>query len=288
MTITQGIPNADTAMHQPAQPGVDLRWPASAIWRPGEPVVRKIGIGDLKESLAKGFDDFMAVPSHVMFLCVFYPIVGLILFRVAFGYHLLPMVFPLLAGFALIGPVAAVGLYELSRRREQGLDVSVSQLFDVHRSPSIGAIVRLGLVLLAIFVAWMMTARALYEQVFDGVLPVSVGDFAEQVLTTPAGRELIVTGNAIGFVFALVVLAISVVSFPMLVDRNVGVGTAVRTSVRAALENPVTMAVWGLLVASLLFVGALPFFFGLAVVFPVLGHATWHLYRKVVSANEVI
>lgn len=288
MTITQGVPNADTALHPLPRPGVDLRWPASAIWRHGEPVVRKIRIGDLKDALAKGFEDFMAVPSHVVFLSVFYPIVGLILFRVAFGYHLLPLVFPLLAGFALIGPVAAVGLYELSRRREQGLDVSVGQLFEVHRSPSIGAIVRLGLVLLAIFVAWMMTAQALYAQIFDGALPASVEDFAHQVLTTPAGRELIVTGNAIGFVFALVVLAISVVSFPMLVDRNVSVATAVRTSVRVVLENPVTMVAWGLLVASLLLVGALPFFFGLAVVFPVLGHATWHLYRKVVSANEVI
>lgn len=285
MASTQGIPNAHISTHQP---GVDLRWPASAIWRSGEPAVRKIGVGDLKDALAKGFDDFMAVPTHVLFLCVFYPIVGLILFRVAFGYHLLPMMFPLLAGLALIGPVAAIGLYELSRRREQGLEVSASQLFEVYRSPSIGAIVRLGLVLFAIFVAWMMTARALYMQTFDGAVPASVADFAHQISTTPAGRELILTGNAVGFVFALVTLVISVVSFPMLVDRNVDVATAVRTSVRAVLENPVTMAAWGLLVALLLLLGALPFFFGLAVVFPVLGHATWHLYRKVVSADEVI
>ncbi len=285
MATTQGIPNARVSMHQP---GVDLRWPASAIWRSGEPAVRKIGIGDLKDALAKGFDDFMAVPTHVLFLCVFYPIVGLILFRVAFGYHLLPMMFPLLAGLALIGPVAAIGLYELSRRRAQGLEVSASQLFEVYRSPSIGAIVRLGLVLFAIFVAWMMTARTLYMQIFDGALPTSVADFTHQISTTPAGRELILTGNAVGFVFALVTLVISVVSFPMLVDRNVGVATAVRTSVRAVLENPFTMAAWGLVVAVLLLLGALPFFFGLAVVFPVLGHATWHLYRKVVSPDEVI
>lgn len=285
MASTQGIPNAHISTHQP---GVDLRWPASAIWRSGEPAVRKIGIGDLKDALAKGFDDFMAVPTHVLFLCVFYPIVGLILFRVAFGYHLLPMMFPLLAGLALIGPVAAIGLYELSRRREQGLEVSASQLFEVYRSPSIGAIVRLGLVLFAIFVAWMMTARALYMQTFDGALPASVADFTHQIFTTPAGRELILTGNAVGFVFALVTLVVSVVSFPMLVDRSVGVATAVRTSVRAVLENPITMAAWGLVVAVLLLLGAFPFFFGLAVVFPVLGHATWHLYRKVVSADEVI
>jgi uncharacterized membrane protein len=285
MMTNQGVSNLRANPHQP---GVDLRWPASAIWRRGEPVILKIGIGDLRDALAKGFADFMAVPSHVVFLCVFYPIVGLILFRISFGYHLLPLLFPLLAGLALIGPVAAVGFYELSRRREQGLDVSVMHLFEVYRSASMGGIVRLGLVLFAIFVAWMMTARALYTQIFDGALPASLGDFVQQVLTTPAGRELTIAGNTIGFLFALVVLVISVVSFPMLVDRNVSVATAVRTSVRAVLENPITMAVWGLVVALLLLAGALPFFFGLAVVFPVLGHATWHLYRKVVSADEVI
>lgn len=288
MTITHGVSNANTAVHSLPQPGVDLRWPASAIWRPGEPAVRKIGLSDLRDVLAKGIDDFMAVPSHVLFLCAFYPIVGLILFRVAFGYHLLPLVFPLLAGFALIGPVVAVGLYELSRRREQGQEVSVSQMLEVLHLPSIGAIVRLGLVLLAILVTWMLTARALYAQIFDGALPASVGDFVQQVTTTPAGRELIVTGNALGFLFALVALVISVVSFPMLVDRNVGVATAVRTSVRAVLENPIPMAAWGLTVAALLLLGALPFFFGLAIVFPVLGHATWHLYRKVVDPDAVI
>jgi uncharacterized membrane protein len=288
MTTSHGVSSANTAIHQLPRAGVDLRWPASAIWRPGEPAIRKIGLHDLKDALAKGIGDFMAVPTHVPFLCVFYPIVGLILFRVAFGYHLLPLVYPLLAGLALIGPVVAVGLYELSRRREQGREVSVGQLLEVHRSPSIGAIVRLGLVLLAIFVLWMTVARALYAQIFDGAVPASVAHFVEQVTTTAAGRELIVTGNAVGFLFALVVLAISVVSFPMLVDRDVGVATAVRTSIRAVIENPLPMAAWGLLVAGLLLIGALPFFFGLAVVFPILGHATWHLYRKVVDPDAVI
>jgi uncharacterized membrane protein len=266
---------------------VDLRWPSSAIWRPGEPAVRKIGLADLEDALAKGIQDFAAAPSHALFLAIIYPIVGLILFRVIFGYHLLPLVYPLLGGLVLLGPVAAVGLYEISRRREQGLDVSVWNIIDVYKSHSIGAILRLGLVLLALFAAWMATAHELYIQSFAGVLPTSVSDFFHQ-LSTPAGRQVIVAGNLIGFFFAVVALAISVVSFPMLVDRPVTVGTAIRTSVRSVMENPVTMAAWGLLVAFLLIVGALPFFFGLAVVFPVLGHATWHLYRKVVSADAVI
>jgi uncharacterized membrane protein len=143
-------------------------------------------------------------------------------------------------------------------------------------------------VLLAIFVAWLIAAQTMYAQIMGGAEPASLGEFARQILTTPAGREMIVVGNTVGFVFALLVLVISVISFPMLVDRDVSAGTAVRTSVRAVGANPLTMAMWGLFVALALVVGSLPFFFGLAVVFPVLGHATWHLYRRTVSTDEVI
>jgi uncharacterized membrane protein len=272
-----------TRVESRAQPGVDLRWPASAIWRPGEPTVHTIGLADLRDALHKGIEDFKAVPSHAVFLCIIYPVIGLILFRLSFGYDVLPLVFPLIAGFSLIGPFAAVGLYELSRRREEGLDASAWHALDVLRSPSIGAIVRLGFVLMAIFFAWLGAAQLIYTQIFGGAVPASLEEFARQVLTTPAGRQLIIVGNGVGFLFALVVLVISVVSFPMLVDRNVGAATAVRTSVRAVAENPMTMAMWGLVVAGALVLGALPFFFGLAIVFPVLGHSTWHLYRKVVG-----
>jgi len=116
-----------------------------------------------------------------------------------------------------------------------------------------------------------------------GLMFVSAIERDGVILTTPAGRQLIIVGNSVGFLFALVVLVTGVVSFPMLVDRNVSAATAVRTSVRAVLENPTTMAMWGLFVAGALILGALPLFFGLAIVFPVLGHATWHLYRKVVG-----
>ena len=156
------------------------------------------------------------------------------------------------------------------------------------RSPSIGAIIRLGLVLLAIFVAWLIAAQTMYAQIMGGAEPASLGEFARQTLATPAGHQLIVVGNTVGFAFALLVLVISVVSFPMLIDRDVSAGTAVRTSVRAVAANPLTMATWGLFVALALVVGSLPLFFGLAVVFPVLGHATWHLYRRTVSVDEVI
>jgi uncharacterized membrane protein len=281
--------NADTnAYLSRGYPGMDLRWPASAIWRPGEPTVSRIGLADLRDAVAKGIDDFKAIPSHAIFLIIIYPIVGLILFRLTFGYDMLPLIFPLIAGFALIGPVASLGLYELSRRREKGLDASAWHALDVLRSPSIGAIARLGLLLLVIFFTWLVVAQAMYVGIFGNWVPASLEEFAHRVLATPAGWHLIIVGNGSGFLFAVLVLVISVVSFPMLVDRNVGAATAVRTSVRAVLANPMTMAMWGLFVAAALVIGSLPLLFGLAIVLPILGHSTWHLYRKVVSADEVI
>jgi uncharacterized membrane protein len=258
---------------------------------PGDSPVRldilKIGLADLKDALMRGLDDFAAMPSHMIFLGLLYPIVGFVLFRLAFGYDVLPLLYPLATGFALVGPLAAVGLYELSRRREQGRDTHWTHIFDVRHSPSVGAIVALSVLLLLIFLAWLETARAIYQSLF-GVYaaPDSITKFAKEVLTTDAGWKLILIGNAAGFLFAVVVLVISVVSFPLLLDRDVGAAVALWTSVRAVAANPFTMAVWGLIVAVSLAIGSLPFFFGLAIVVPILGHSTWHLYRKVVRSSE--
>jgi uncharacterized membrane protein len=246
------------------------------------PQVRRIGFTDLHDALAKGVDDFRAMPSHAIFLSLIYPIVGFAVGRIAFGYDLLPLLFPLAAGFALIGPFAAVGLYELSRRREQGRPVGWREAFDVVHSPSFGAIAALGLLLLAIFVVWIAVAQAIYVANFGYAPAASIPDFLGKVFATRAGWQMIVVGNAVGFVFAVAVLAMSVVSFPLLLDRPVGAPAAVLTSLRAVLRNPLTMALWGLIVAVALVLGSLPFFAGLAVAMPVLGHATWHLYRKVV------
>ena len=247
------------------------------------PMIHTIGMADLRDAIISGLADFKAMPTHVIFLCLIYPIVTLIFARTYAGYEVLPLVFPLLAGYTLIGPLVAVGMYELSRRREQGLDISRAHAFDVLRFPSIRAIAILGIVLMAIYFAWLVVAQAIYEQTFGGAVPESIAEFARQVFTTPAGWTLIVVGSGTGFLFAVVVFALSVVSFPMLLDRNVGLTTAVQTSIRAVAANPVTMAVWGIIVAGVLFLGSLPFFVGLSVALPVLGHATWHLYRKVVA-----
>jgi uncharacterized membrane protein len=253
---------------------------------PGPLVIRTIGVMDLKDALARGMSDFLAMPTHALFLCLIYPIVGLILARVSLGYDILSLLFPLAAGFALLGPFAAIGLYELSRQREQGLDPSWQDAFDVLHVPSRGDIATLGLLLLVVFVLWIVVAEAIYVANFGREPAASIPDFVRQVFTTPAGWMLIIVGNGIGFLFALAVLIISVVSFPLLLDRDdVRANEAVLTSVRAVAANPVPMAIWGLIVASLLIIGSLPFFVGLAVVVPVLGHSTWHLYRKVVEPN---
>src|SRR5580693_9810522 len=123
------------------------------------PAVRRIGVADLGLALARGYDDFAAYRTDVIFLCVIYPLVGLVLARLAFGYDLLPLIFPLASGFALVGPFAAVGLNEMSRRREQEDDGSLVHAFAVLRSPAIGSIALLGLLLVGIFLLWLVAAE---------------------------------------------------------------------------------------------------------------------------------
>jgi len=246
------------------------------------PAVRRIEVADLRDVLASGLDDFRTFRTDVIFVCVIYPVVGIILAAFAFRHDLLPLLFPIGSGFALVGPIAAVGLYEMSRRREQGVAATWADAFGLVRSPAFGAIVALGLVLLAIFLLWLLTAQAIYVFTLGPEPPSSITGFARDVLTTGAGWMLIIVGTGVGFAFALVVLTVSVVSFPMLLDRDVGLGVAIATSVRAVAANPRPMAVWGMIVAGGLAIGSIPLLLGLIVVIPVLGHATWHLYRKLV------
>jgi uncharacterized membrane protein len=247
------------------------------------PEVRRIAITDLGDALAKGFDDFAAYRTDVIFLCLIYPVFGLVLGRIMFGYGMLPLLFPLASGFALVGPFAAVGLYEMSRRREQGGNVAWPDAFGVIGSRSFGAILVLGLLLVVIFLFWLIAAEAIYEATLGPEPPTSPGSFVRDVFTTDAGWAMIVIGVGVGFLFALGVLVISVVSFPLLLDRDVGLGAAVWTSVRAVMLNPMPIAVWGLIVAAGLVIGTIPLFLLLIFVMPILGHATWHLYRKLVA-----
>lgn len=252
---------------------------------PARPAIRHITPSDLWQSLRLGLDDFSAMPSHAIFLCAIYPLLGIVLIELTLGHSMLPLAFPLAAGFALVGPFAAIGLYELSRRREAGLDNSSGNMLDVLHSPSLGAIIALGLLLMAIFLIWLAVAEAIYIANFGYAPPASIDQFVRDVLHTSAGWRLIIEGTGVGFLFAVVTLTISAVSFPLLLDRDVGAAVALLTSIRVVLANPMTMALWGLIVAALLVIGSLPLFLGLTVVVPVLGHATWHLYRRAVEPN---
>lgn len=247
------------------------------------PAVRRIRSADLLDVLKRGIEDFRAMPTHVVFMGMIYPVVGLILGKVAVGDDLLPLIYPMMAGFALVGPVAALGLYELSRRRERGLSAAWWDALEILRSPQIRSIEAVGALLLFLFLGWLWVAQSLYATMFGSVPDQSIEDFLSAVFHTPQGLQLIVIGNLVGCLFAIVAMSVSVVSFPILLDRPLGATAAVLTSIRAVIANPVPMALWGLIVAGCLVAGSLPFFMGLAVLMPILGHATWHLYRKLVE-----
>lgn len=245
-----------------------------------DPEIRRIGLADLGIALRRGWADFLQAPTQLIFLCVLYPVIGLVAATLAAGREVIHLLYPLAAGFALVGPIAALGLYEISRRRERGEPASAADVLDVLRSPALADIAALGLILVGLFVAWLWAADAIWQATV-GALPAGTDGWTA-VFGTPEGRRLIVLGNAVGFVFAAVVLVLTALSFPMLLDRDGGLLRAVSTSVRAFGVNPVPMASWGLIVALVLLVGSLPLLVGLAVALPVLGHATWHLYRIVV------
>jgi len=250
------------------------------------PVVRTIGFHDLRQALAQGLADFKAMPTHVVFLSLIYPIVGVLLWFATAGLDLLALLYPLATGFALLGPFAAIGLYELSRRREMHLDTSWQHAFDVRHSPSLGPILLLGLLLVVVFLIWIAVAHGIYVANFGIHEPESPGAFISKVLTTSAGHNLIVVGNLVGAAFALFVFVISVVSFPLLLERDVGVAVAVTTSIKAVAANPLVMMCWAATIAGGLLIGSLPLLVGLAVVMPILGHASWHLYRRVIEPRE--
>ncbi len=248
--------------------------------------INRLRNDDLRDALALGMEDLGASRTDAIFIVLIYPVIGVTLVAMGFHMSLLPLLFPLAAGFALLGPLAAVGLYEISRRREKGEPAGWGTALSVIAAPSFGAVVLLGLYLLAIFLVWMMVAFLVFNLTLGPTPPASIGAFAAEVFGTGAGWAMIVLGCASGFVFALAVLAISVVSFPLIIDRDVGVPTAVVTSVRLTRENPKVVLTWGLIVAAALVIGSIPAFAGLILVIPLLGHATWHLYRRAVTIRR--
>lgn len=256
----------------------DIRLSASDI------EVRKITTADLKLALKAGYADFSARPTFGVFLILVYPLSALLFTLFLQGGDLPYLAFPVVAGFTLLGPVVSLALFELSRRREQGLELSWRGAFEFVHYPTFSGMLALTLVMAGLYLAWLFMAEFLYFGLFGANPPTTVAEFGHRLIGTQPGIALILYGNALGLIFAFMALAISVVGFPLLLDKPVSFATAVGTSVRAVASNLYVMLLWGLIVVTLLTAGAAVLLVGLAAVLPVLGHATWHLYRRLVVA----
>jgi uncharacterized membrane protein len=246
------------------------------------PKLKRIRPTDCLAALAEGWNDAIEMPTYPAFLGLFYALAGATLVSLASFANALQLAFPLASGFALIGPFVAVGLFEMSRRRELGLAASWRDAFAALRSPALPSILALGFLLFAVFAAWIAVAQPLYFHIYGPDPPAAAIPFFRDVLTSGRGLLLAVLGGAVGFCFAAAAPSISIVSFSLMLDRDIGLFPAVAASLRLSRECPAAVALWGLIVAAALVFGALTLFVGLAVVMPVLGHATWRLYRRAV------
>lgn len=248
----------------------------------GPPKVRRITLGDTVLALRRGWEDFAAARTDLIMLWLIYPVMAAYLVAASFNGQLIPLLFPVASGFALVGPLFAIGFYEMSRQRELTGQMHWRDAFGVLRSPAIGAIAGMGLTLVALFIAWLAVAELIYSATLGPQPPAGWMSFFTAVFTTTKGWEMIVLGISTGAVFAVLVLVIASISFPLLLDRPATLGVAIRTSVAAVRRNPFPLALWGAIVTAGLVLGTIPVFVGLIVVLPVLGHGTWHLYRAMV------
>ena len=245
------------------------------------PTIRRPAIDDMKAALAAGWADFRAEPLFGLTIGGVYTLGGLLILYVVnrLGYGFLG--FPIMAGFALIGPFAAISLYQVSRLREQGEKVTWAKVAAGLTPGVMRECYYLGILLIFLLAIWLKSGAVVYA-IFFGMRLLSLPAFTEAVLTTSAGYGFLLLGHMIGAGFAILVFSMSVVSFPMMVDRGIDFVSALITSIRTVRLNPVLMLGWGAFIGLALLAGFLTFFIGLMVVLPLLGHASWHLYRRLV------
>ena len=255
---------------------------ASAV-PPAPARIRAITEADLRWALAEGWNDFKDKRGDLLIVAVIYPVLGFLSAMLVLNDQLLPLFFPLVAGLSIFGPAVASGFYELARRREEGLDSTWWHFLDPLQGRGREELGLLTGGLAILFLAWLITAWAIYSATIGQQNPTGIGGFVYDLFNTAAGWRMILLGNLAGLVFAVVALVFATVSFPMVVDKAVDARTAVTASVAAFRANPRVMASWGLRVALILALGCIPLFVGLAVALPVLGYATWHLYTRLIE-----
>jgi len=250
------------------------------------PQIRPVKFNDLTYAFKSGWHDFLAAPQFGLFFSIIYVVGGLALLAFVFWLGLHWMAYPLVIGFALIGPFAASGLYEVSRRRELGLPLSWGDVLAVVALQRRRELGWMAFVMLFIFWIWMYQARTLFAVFFGFQGFATFEGFLSVIFTTPNGWLFLLTGHIVGAIIAMVLFSLTVVSCPLLLDRDADFVTAMITSIRVVTTSPLTMIAWGLFVIACVVLSAVPLFLGLFVVLPVFGHATWHLYRRAVEPEH--
>jgi uncharacterized membrane protein len=250
---------------------------------PKPPVVQAVTWGDVRAALEKGVRDFQRAPAFGLFFGSFYAIGGIIVSWLMFYLNMVYMVIPLVIGFMLIGPFVAVGLYEVSRCLEQGRPLTWKGVLTVMFKQREREFVWLCFVTLFVFWVWIYQVRLLLALFFGMKTFTTLAGFVDMLFSTANGISFVIVGSLVGTVLALVLFSITVVSFPLLLDRDVDVVTAMITSVKSVTTSQVPMILWALTIGLSIAVAAIPAFLGFLFVLPILGHATWHLYRRIVA-----
>lgn len=249
---------------------------------PTPPEINEIGLDAVRDALSAGLRDFRRAPAFGLFFGAVFSVIGLVIYLQLVVWGSGYWVLPVMAGFPLVGPFVAVGLYDVSRRLERGETPDWAAVLTVIARERGRQIPSMAFVALFFFLVWVYFAHLIFALSF-GLKPLTNVMTSPAILLTPAGLAMLAAGTLVGGALALALFSVTVVSVPMLLDRDVDVVTAMIASVRAVLENPVPMLAWAAVVAGLSAVAMIPFFLGMAVIFPILGHASWHLYRATVA-----
>ncbi|MBL1142711.1 MAG: DUF2189 domain-containing protein [Proteobacteria bacterium] len=246
------------------------------------PEVNALGFDDIKLCLCKGFSDFRQAPTFGLFFGGIFAFAGILIVQSFYVWERGWLIYPMLVGFPLIGPFAAVGLYDVSRRLNDGLPLRWNEIMSVVGMQTSRQLPYMAFVMLFIFWVWMYQIRLLIAIILGRMSIPSWDAFFNIITTTPEGLAFIIIGHIVGACFALLLFSVTVVSIPIILDRDIDFVTAMITSVKTVKKSPLVMISWGMFIAITILISFIPLFLGLLIALPVLGHASWHVYKKAV------